>query len=141
MFGQFITPMPMMKGPAMLSIAILVLSLQQCNRLLSDHQLRGAGEEGVSVEGDLAINRESCTAFFVARTRATQQGHAKSQFRSRRKLPKLRCDRVSRSKSSTLLRVTPHTSQSTWPINNPRLLLLWQAILELHGLSYHHHHH
>jgi hypothetical protein len=56
--------MPMMKGPAMLSIAILVLSLQQCNRLLSDHQLRGAGEEGVSVEGDLAINRESCTAFF-----------------------------------------------------------------------------
>jgi hypothetical protein len=59
--------------PAMLSIAITVLSLQPCNRLLSDQRLRGAGEEGVSVEGDLVINPESCTAFFVASTRATQQ--------------------------------------------------------------------
>jgi hypothetical protein len=100
----------MMKGPAMLSIVITVLSIQPCNRLLSDHRLRGAGEEGVSVEGDLAINLESCTTFFVARTRVTQQGHARSQFRSRRKLPKLRRGRVSRSKSSTLLCVTPHMS-------------------------------
>jgi hypothetical protein len=57
--------------------------------------------------------QKSCTVFFVARTRATQQGHARSQFRSRRRLPKLRRDRVSRSKSSTLLRVTLHTSQNT----------------------------
>jgi hypothetical protein len=63
MSDQFITPMPMMKGPAMFSIAITVLSLQACNRLLSDHWLRGAGEEEVSVEDDLAINPESCTIF------------------------------------------------------------------------------
>jgi hypothetical protein len=75
----------MIKGPAMFSIAITVLSLQACNRLLSDHQLRDTEEEGVSVEEGSAINPESCTAFFVARTRTTQQGHARSQFRSKRK--------------------------------------------------------
>jgi hypothetical protein len=47
MSGQFITPMPMMKGPAMFSIAITVLSLRACSRLISDHRLRGAEEEEV----------------------------------------------------------------------------------------------
>jgi hypothetical protein len=75
MSGQFITLVPMMKGPAMFRILITILNLQAW--LLSDHQLRGAGEEGVSVEGNLAINLEKCTALFVARTRATQQGHAR----------------------------------------------------------------
>ena len=70
--------MLMMKGLAMFSITITVLSLRACNRLLSDHQLREAEEEGVSVEEGLAINPKSCTAFFVARTRTTQQGHAMS---------------------------------------------------------------
>jgi hypothetical protein len=50
--------------------------------------------------------------FFVARTRVTQQGHARSQFRSKRKLLKPRHGRVSRSKSSTLLRVILHISQN-----------------------------
>jgi hypothetical protein len=63
MSGQFITPMSVMKGPAMFSIAIIVLSLQACNRLLSDHWLWGAEEEEVSVEEGLAINPESCTVF------------------------------------------------------------------------------
>jgi hypothetical protein len=72
MSDQFITPILMTKGPAMFSIAITVLSLRACNRPLSDHQLREAEEEGVSVEECSAINPESCTAFFVARTRATQ---------------------------------------------------------------------
>jgi hypothetical protein len=113
MSGQFITLMTMMKWLAMFSIVIIVLSLRACSRLLSDHRLRGAEEEEVSVEEGLAINPESCTVFFVARTRATQQEHAMSQFRSRRKLSKLSRGRVSRSKSSTLLRVIPHTSQNT----------------------------
>jgi hypothetical protein len=65
----------------------------------------------------------------------------RGQFRSRRKLSKLRRGRVSRSKSSTLLRVTPHTSQNMWAIYNPRLLLLRQAIPELLRPSCHHHHH
>jgi hypothetical protein len=53
----------MMKGPAMFSIAITVLSLQACNRLLSDHQLRGAEEE-VSVEEGLATNPEKLYYLF-----------------------------------------------------------------------------
>jgi hypothetical protein len=113
MSDQFTTPMPMMKGPAMFSIAITVLNLQACNRLLLDHRLQGAGEEEVSVEDDLEINLESCTVFFVVRTRATQQEHARLQFRSRRKLLKLRHGIVSQSKSSTLLRVILDTSQNT----------------------------
>jgi hypothetical protein len=87
----------------MLNIAIIVLRLEACNRLPSDHQLREVEEEEVLVVEGFAINPESCTAFFVARTRATQQGHAMLPFRSRRKLLKLKRDRGSRSKSSTLL--------------------------------------
>jgi hypothetical protein len=110
MSDQFITPVPMMKRPAMFNIAITVLSLRACNRLFSDHQLREAEEEEVLVEEGSAINPESCTIFFVARTRAIQQGHARSQFRNRRKLLKLKRGRVNQSKSSTLLRVILHTS-------------------------------
>jgi hypothetical protein len=63
------------------------------------------------VEG-LAINLESYIAFFVAWTRATQQGHAMLPFKSIRKLLKLNYGRVSRSKSSTLLRSILLMSQS-----------------------------
>jgi hypothetical protein len=113
MSDQSTTPMPMMIGPAMLNLAIIVLRLPACNRLFSDHQLREVEEEEVLVVVGLAINPENCTAFFVARTRATQQGHARLPFRSRRKLLKLKHDRVSRSKSSTLLRATLLMSRST----------------------------
>jgi hypothetical protein len=78
MSGQFITPMPTMKGPIMLRTAIIAPSLRACSRLLSDHQLREAEEEEASVEEASAINPESCTAFFVARARVIQQGHARS---------------------------------------------------------------
>jgi hypothetical protein len=90
MSDQSITPTPMMIGPAMLNIAIKVLRLQACNRLPSDHKLREVEEEEVSVVEGLAINLESYIAFFVARTRATQQGHAMLPFKSRRKLLKLK---------------------------------------------------
>jgi hypothetical protein len=84
-----------MIGPAILNIAIIVLRLRACNRLLSDHQLREVEEEEVLVVEGLAINPESCIVFFVARIRATQQGHAMLPFRSRRKLLKLKHGRVS----------------------------------------------
>jgi hypothetical protein len=131
----------MMTGPVMLNIAIIVLRLQACNRLPLDHQLREVEEEEVFVVEGLAINPKSCTAFFVARTRATQQGHAMLPFRSRRKLVKLKRDRVSRSKSFTLLRAILLMSQSMWVTNSLRLLSLQQAILKLPGPSCHHHHH
>jgi hypothetical protein len=95
-----------MIGPAMLNIAIIILRLRACNRLLSDRQLREVEEEEVLVVEGLEINPKSCTAFFVARTRAIQQGCVMSPFRIRRKLLKLKRGRISRSKSSTLLHAT-----------------------------------
>jgi hypothetical protein len=74
--------------------------------------LQEVEEEEVLVVEGLAINPESCTAFFVVRTRATQQGHATLPLTSRRKLLKLKRNRVSRSKSSTLLHVILLMSQS-----------------------------
>jgi hypothetical protein len=112
MSGLFIIPIPMTKESTMLRIAIIAHSLRACSRLLSDHQLQEAEEGEASVEEGLAINQESCTTSFVVRTRAIQQGHARSLFRSKRKLLKLRRGRVSRSNSSTLLCATLHTSQN-----------------------------
>jgi hypothetical protein len=63
MSGQFMTPMPMMKGPSMFSIAITILNLRACNRLLLDHQLREAEEEEVLVEEGSAINPEIVLSF------------------------------------------------------------------------------
>jgi hypothetical protein len=112
MSDQSTTPIPMMIGPAMLKIAIIVFRLRACNWLLLDHQLREVEEEEILVVEGLAINPESCTAYFVARTWATQQGHARLPFRSRRRLLKLKRGRVSRSKFSTLLRATLLMSRS-----------------------------
>jgi hypothetical protein len=112
MSGQSITPISTMKGPIMLRTAIITHSLRACNRLLIDHQLWEAEEEEALVEEGSVINPGSCTASSVARTRVTQQGYARSQFRSKRKLLKLRCGRISRSKSFILLRATLHTSQN-----------------------------
>jgi hypothetical protein len=112
MSDQSTTPIPTLIGPAMHNITIIVLRFRACNRLLSGHQLREVEEEEVLVVEGLAINPESCIAFFVARTRATQQGHARLPFRSRRKLLKLKRGRVSRSKSSTLLHASLLMSRS-----------------------------
>jgi hypothetical protein len=45
MSDQSTTPVPTMIGPAMLNIAIIVLRLRACNRLLSNHQHREVEEE------------------------------------------------------------------------------------------------
>jgi predicted phosphodiesterase len=87
-------------------------SRRACNRLLTGHQHREAEEEEASVEEGLLINPGSCIAFSIARTRATQQGRARLQSRSKRKLLKPRRGRVSQSKSSILLRVILHASQN-----------------------------
>jgi hypothetical protein len=104
--------MPTMKGPIMLRAAIIAHSLRACSRLLTDHQLWEAEEEEASMEEGLVINLESCIASSVARTRVTQQGHARSLSRSKRKLLKPRRSRISQSKFSILLHATLHTSKN-----------------------------
>jgi hypothetical protein len=54
------------------------------NKTLSDHQPQEA-EGGEALEEDSAHNQEGCFACSVERIRGTQLGHAKLQYRSKRR--------------------------------------------------------
>jgi hypothetical protein len=87
-------------------------NLQGNNKALSGHQSQGAEAAGASEE-DTEISPEGYIVYFVVKIRATPQEHAKSQSRSKRRLPKLRRDRISRSRSYILLHATLHMYLST----------------------------
>ena len=112
---------------------------QDNNKALSGHQPQGAEAVGASEEG-MGISPESSIAFSVVKTRATLQEHARSPFRSKRRLPKQRSGRISRSRSYILLRATLPIYHNTWVINL-QLMLLRQVIHKLPGPSSHYHHH
>jgi hypothetical protein len=76
-------------------------SLQGHNKAPSGHQLQGA-EAVEASEEYIEINPEGYIAYSVVKTRATPQEHARSQFRSKRRLPKLRHGRISQSRSYIL---------------------------------------
>jgi hypothetical protein len=80
-------------------------NLQGNNKVFSGHQPQGA-EAARALEEGTGINPESSIAYSMEKTRATLQEHAKSQFRSKRRLPKLRRGRISRSTSYILLHAT-----------------------------------
>jgi hypothetical protein len=73
---------------------------------------RGRGERSFS-GGRFDNQPRKMYCLFCGEDKGHTTRHARSQSRSRRKLPKLRRSRVSRSKSSILLRVILHTSQNT----------------------------
>jgi hypothetical protein len=129
-----------MIGPITLRAANTTHSLQECNKLPIGHQPRETKGGEASEEGML-ISPENCYAYFVAKTRDTPQGRAKSRYRIRWKSLKPKHGRTSQSRSCILLRATLYISWSTWAINSLWLLLLRQVIPKLHGLSCHHHHH
>jgi hypothetical protein len=114
-------------------------SLQGNNGALSGHQLQGAEAVGASEE-DIGTSPGNSIAYSVVRTRATLQEHARSPFRSKKRLPKQKRDRISRSRFYILLRATLPIYQNTWVINL-QLLLLRQVIHKLPGPSSHYHHH
>jgi hypothetical protein len=114
-------------------------SLQDSSKAPSGHQLQGAEAAGASEE-DMGISPGKSIAYSVVRTRATLQERVRSQFWSKKRLPKQKPGRISRSRSYILLRATLLTYQNMWAINL-QLLLLWQAIHKLPGISFHHHHH
>jgi hypothetical protein len=66
-----------------------------------------ASEEGTG------ISLENFFAYSVVKTRATLQEHARSPFRSKRRLPKLRGDRISRSRFYILRHATLPMYQNT----------------------------
>jgi hypothetical protein len=94
---------------------------------------------GASKE-DMGISPEKYIAYSVVKTRATLQERVRSPFRSKKRLPKQKLSRISRSRPYILLRATLPTYQSMWAINL-QLLLLRQAIHKLSGLIFHRHHH
>ena len=114
-------------------------NLQGNNKALSACQLQGAEAPGASEE-DMGISPGRSIAYSVVRTRAILQECAKSPFRSKRRSPKPKLGRISRSRSCTLLRVILPTYQSMWAIIL-QLLLLRLAIHRLPGHSSHSHHH
>jgi hypothetical protein len=86
-------------------------SLQGHNKAPSDHQPQGA-EAAEASEEDTEISPEDYIAYSTVKTRATPQEHAKSQFRSKRRLLKLRHDRISQSRSYILPHAILPMSQS-----------------------------
>jgi hypothetical protein len=77
----------------------------------SGHQPQEA-EGAEASEEDTEISLEDYFAYSVVKTKATPQEHAKSQFRSKKRLPKLRHDRISRSRFYILLHAILLMSQS-----------------------------
>jgi hypothetical protein len=87
-------------------------NLQGNNKALLCHKSQGAEAAGASVE-DTGISPGGYIVYFVVKIRATPQEHDKSQYRSKRRLPKLRRGRISRSRSYILLYATLPMYQST----------------------------
>jgi hypothetical protein len=139
MSDQSTTPSRVMTEEANFKGHSIARNPQGNNKALSGHQPQGAEAAGASEEG-MGISPESSIVYSVVKTRAILQEHAKSPFRSRRRLPKQKRGRISRSRSYILLRATPPIYQNMWVINL-QLLLLWQVIHKLHGPSSHYHHH
>jgi hypothetical protein len=84
-------------------------SHQGHNKAPSGHQPQET-EEAEALEEDTEISPDDYIAYSAVKTRATPQEHAKSQFRSKRRLPKLRHGRISQSRSYILHPATIHMS-------------------------------
>jgi hypothetical protein len=129
----------MMTGQITPKAASKAHNLRGCNKPLTGHQLQEAEGEEASKEGS-ALNLGDCSAYSLGRIRDTKQGRAKSRSKSRRRSLKPKHGRISRSRSYILPHAIRHISLNMWATSNPRHQVLWQLILKLHGLSYHHHH-
>jgi hypothetical protein len=87
-------------------------NLQASNKALSGYQPQGA-EAARASEEVTGINPEGYIAYSMEKIRVTLQELAKSQYRSKRRLPKLKHDRISQSKFYILLHATLPMYQST----------------------------
>jgi hypothetical protein len=114
-------------------------SLWDISKAPSGHQLQGADAAGASEE-DMGISLGKSIAYSVVRTRVILQECARSLFWNKKRLPKQKLGRISRSRFYILLRATLLTYQNMWA-TNLQLLLLRQAIHKLLGLSSHCHRH
>jgi hypothetical protein len=88
----------------------------------------------------MGISPGNSIAYSMVRTRVILKEHARSPFRSKKRLPKQKRGRISRSRFYILLHATLPIYQNTWVINL-QLMLLQQVIHKLPGPSSHYHHH
>jgi hypothetical protein len=86
---RFIIPTQVMTEEVNLKGSNIAPSLQGYNKAPSGHQPQGVEAAEASVE-NTEISLEDYTAYFAVKTRATRQELSKSQFKSKRRLPKLR---------------------------------------------------
>jgi hypothetical protein len=138
MSDQSTTPVRMMTKEAIFRGHNTPHSLRDSIKAPSGHQPQGAEAAGASEE-DMGISLEISIAYFVERTRATLQERARLLFWSKKRLPKQKLDRISRSRFYILLRATLLTYQNMWA-TNLQFLLLRQVIHRFLGLSSHRHH-
>jgi hypothetical protein len=80
-------------------------SLRDSIKAPSGHQLQGAEAAGASEE-DMGTSPGKYTAYSVERTRVILQERARSLFWSKKRLPKQKLGRISRSRFYILLRAT-----------------------------------
>jgi hypothetical protein len=139
MSDKSIAPVRVMTKEASFRGHNIAHSLQGSSKAPSGHQLQGTEAVGASEE-DMGINPGKSIAYSVVKTRATLQERARLPFRSKKRLPKQKPGRTSRSRFYILLCATLPTYQNMWAINL-QLLLLRQAIHKLPGPSFHYHHH
>jgi hypothetical protein len=119
----------MMPGQTTPKAASKAHNLRDCSKPLTGHQLQEAEGEEASEEG-LALNLEDCSAYSVGRIRDTQQGHAMSRSKSRRRSLKPKHDRISRSRPCIMPHAIRRISLNMWATRNPRHQLLQQVILK-----------
>jgi hypothetical protein len=87
------------------------LNHQGRNKVLSGHQLQEAEMANVSEE-DMETSPGNCFVCSVAKTKGIPKERARLRFKSKNRLPKLKHDRISRSRFYILLHATLPTSQS-----------------------------
>jgi hypothetical protein len=97
MSGQSIIPAQVMNGEIKPKGNIITSNHQGHNKVSLCHQLQEV-EGAEDSEEDMEISPEDCFVCSAAKTKATPQERAKSQFRSRKKLPKLKHGRISRNR-------------------------------------------
>jgi hypothetical protein len=111
MSGRFIISVQMTTEGIIPKFNNTTLNHQGRNKVLSGHQLQEA-EGAKASEEYMEINLGNCFVCSAAKTMGIPQGRAKSRFRSKKKLPKLKHGRISRSRFCIPLHATLRTSRS-----------------------------
>jgi hypothetical protein len=97
MSDQSIMPAQVTTGETKPKASSIAPNHQGHNKVPSGHQLQEV-EGAEASEEDMEISLEDCFVCSAAKTKATPQERVKSRFRSRKRLPKLKHGRISRSR-------------------------------------------